>query len=150
MINYYIYHIPGIKIGCSMKPNRRVKSQGYETYEILEIHNDIDIASKREVELQKQYGYIIDTGANVYKKEFVDMGKKAGNLSVTNGHIFNIQKNAAEICKKKIEVYKNNLLIGKYNSLTDASKQLKLSISKISSVLSGDRKHHKNYTFKLI
>ena len=61
-IKYYIYHIPGIKIGCTMYPKHRIiKAQKYNNYEILEIHTDIKIASDREIELQKQYGYKIDT-----------------------------------------------------------------------------------------
>ena len=57
---YYIYHIPGIKIGCSSEIDIRVESQGFNQYEILENHLDIYIASNRERELQKQYGYLID------------------------------------------------------------------------------------------
>ena len=51
---YYIYHIPGIKVGCTENPNNRIKQQTKSDWEILEIHTDIDIASKRELELQKQ------------------------------------------------------------------------------------------------
>ncbi len=57
---YYIYHIPNKKIGCSDDVEFRVKSQGYDYYEIIEQHSDIVIASKRERELQKEYGYPID------------------------------------------------------------------------------------------
>ena len=57
---YYIYHINGVKIGCSTQPEKRVKKQGYSDYEILETHTDIDIASQREIELQKEYGYKVD------------------------------------------------------------------------------------------
>ena len=59
-IKYYIYHIPNIKIGCSVDADIRVKTQGYDEYSILEEHTDIYLASDREVELQKQYGYTID------------------------------------------------------------------------------------------
>ena len=57
---YYIYHIEGVKIGCTIEPKERVRVQGYNVYTILEEHNDIYIASDREIELQKQYGYPID------------------------------------------------------------------------------------------
>ena len=53
---YYIYHIPGVKIGCSTNPNDRVKRQGYTEFKILESHKDIQIAAKREIELRNQYG----------------------------------------------------------------------------------------------
>ena len=60
---YTIYHIPGIKIGCSKQVEKRVKKQGFDTFEILEMHSNIDEASKRELELQKEYGYRIDGGS---------------------------------------------------------------------------------------
>ncbi len=58
---YYIYHIEGVKIGCSIQPEKRVNNQGYSNYSILESHTNINIAAKREIELQKQYGYVEDT-----------------------------------------------------------------------------------------
>ncbi len=61
-IKYYIYHIPGIKIGVSKDPKNRVKRQGYTNYEILEEHIDIDLVSTREIELQIEYGYGRDNG----------------------------------------------------------------------------------------
>jgi hypothetical protein len=57
---YYIYHIPNIKIGCSKQPEKRVKKQGYLNFEILESYEDKIIASHREIELQKKYGYKVD------------------------------------------------------------------------------------------
>lgn len=57
---YYIYHIDGIKIGCSTNAEKRVKKQGYTDYTILETHTDIEVASNREIELQKEYGYKVD------------------------------------------------------------------------------------------
>ena len=60
---YYIYHIPGKKIGVSSNLHNRVtKAQGYlpHEYEILEETDDIFRVSKREIELQEQYGYSID------------------------------------------------------------------------------------------
>ena len=57
---YYIYHIPGIKIGCSQSLEKRIKSQKFSDYQILEMHEDVYVASKREQELQKEYGYKVD------------------------------------------------------------------------------------------
>jgi len=60
---YYIYHIPGKKIGVTCDLNNRVTAQqGYapDEYEILETHEDIDVVSNRELELQKEYGYKVD------------------------------------------------------------------------------------------
>lgn len=57
---YYIYHVPGIKIGCSQEVERRLIKQGYHNYEILETHEDGWHAGNRELELQKEYGYPVD------------------------------------------------------------------------------------------
>lgn len=59
-MKYKIYHIEGVKIGCSINPQKRVKKQGYDNFTILEEYNDINIASQREIELQKKYGYTLD------------------------------------------------------------------------------------------
>ena len=60
---YYLYHIPGKKIGVTRDLNTRVTLiQGYKEneYEVLEQSNDIDYISDREIELQKSYGYKVD------------------------------------------------------------------------------------------
>ena len=60
---YIIYHIPGKKIGVTNDLYNRVEcQQGYEVgeYEVLESSDDIDYISKREIELQKKYGYRVD------------------------------------------------------------------------------------------
>ena len=57
---YYLYHIPGKKIGVTRNLNTRVTLiQGYKEneYEVLEQSEDIDYISDREIELQKSYGY---------------------------------------------------------------------------------------------
>jgi len=62
-MTYYIYHIPGKKIGVTCDLNNRVTvQQGYtsDEYEILEEHDDIDAVSIREIQLQKAYGYKVD------------------------------------------------------------------------------------------
>jgi hypothetical protein len=57
---FYIYHVPGVKIGCSQNIKKRINHQKITNYEILEEHTDVYIASNREIELQKQYGYKVD------------------------------------------------------------------------------------------
>jgi hypothetical protein len=57
---YYLYHIPGKKIGVTCDLNNRVTLvQGYKEgeYEVLEQSEDIDYISDREIELQQSYGY---------------------------------------------------------------------------------------------
>jgi len=62
-MKYYLYHIPGKKIGVTKSLARRVEQQqGYapHEYEIIEESDDIDYISKREIELQKSHGYRVD------------------------------------------------------------------------------------------
>jgi NTP pyrophosphatase (non-canonical NTP hydrolase) len=62
-MTYCIYHIPGKKIGVTNNIKYRVEEQqGYtpDEYEILEMADDINYVSHREIELQKQYGYRVD------------------------------------------------------------------------------------------
>ena len=71
---YYIYHIPGKKIGVTCNLNRRVTiTQGYspDEYEVLDQSDDIDYISEKEIELQKSYGYKIDR--KLYKNLFNKM-----------------------------------------------------------------------------
>lgn len=71
---YYLYHIPGKKIGVTRDLNTRVTLiQGYKEgeYEVLEQSEDIDFISDREIELQKSYGYKVDR--KLYKNLFNKM-----------------------------------------------------------------------------
>ena len=59
-MKYYIYHIPGKKIGVTTNLKSRVEDQqGYEPgeYEILAIRTDISEAAKYEALYQRKYGY---------------------------------------------------------------------------------------------
>jgi len=71
---YYLYHIPGKKIGVTRNLNNRVTLiQGYKKneYEVLDQSEDIDYISDREIELQKSYGYRVDR--KLYKNLFNKM-----------------------------------------------------------------------------
>jgi NTP pyrophosphatase (non-canonical NTP hydrolase) len=62
-MTYYIYHIPGKKIGVTRDLEERVTNQqGYEPdeYEILGEYINIDDVSSMERMLQKEYGYKVD------------------------------------------------------------------------------------------
>jgi len=70
-MTYYIYHIPGQKIGVTRNLNKRVtEQQGYapDEYEVLFESEDIDEVSRLEIELQKSYGYRVDQ--QLYKNLF--------------------------------------------------------------------------------
>ena len=86
-IIYYLYHIPGQKIGVTRNLNRRLTvQQGYQPseYEVLETSLDMDYISRREAELQLLYGYKIDR--DTYKDLMSNLKKqkqKPMKLNVT-------------------------------------------------------------------
>lgn len=116
---YYIYHIPGIKIGCTKNLNRRIKEQGYTHYELLEEHLNEEDAANRELELQKIYGYRVDsqkynldrfrflqkkgelvTQKKYTKEFFAECGQRGGLKNVESGHIKSLGKQQG---KKNVE-----------------------------------------------
>ena len=73
---YYLYHIPGKKIGVTRDLNSRVTlQQGYRPgeYEVLLTSDDIDYISDKEIELQKSYGYKVD------RQKYNSLTKKNNN-----------------------------------------------------------------------
>ena len=79
-MTYYIYHIPGKKIGVTCDLNNRVTvQQGYgpDEYEILESSEDIDHISSLELQLQKEYGYRVDM------VPYRNLNRKKMDLNVT-------------------------------------------------------------------
>ena len=60
---YYLYHVPGVKIGVTTNLEDRVeRQQGYypDEYEVIMSTTDIDLISEKERQLQKAYGYRVD------------------------------------------------------------------------------------------
>jgi len=60
---YYLYHIPGKKIGITTNLKSRVEDQqgyGKDEYDIVLKTDDINIASEAEISLQKAFGYRVD------------------------------------------------------------------------------------------
>jgi hypothetical protein len=170
---FYIYHIPGIKIGCSTEPNERVKRQGYTNFEILESHNEIEIAAKREIELRNEYGYKEDNVKTDYVQhyEYGRKGREAAKGLGAKSQIKNkigmfgyskeerlLVNTKANIIRAKISAekrskavlvydYKNNEFIGEWKSIIDASTELKAH--NLKQTIYGNRNHSKGYYAKL-
>ena len=170
---FYIYHIPGIKIGCSTEPNERVKRQGYTNFEILESHNEIEIAAKREIELRNEYGYKEDNVKTDYVQhyEYGRKGREAAKGLGAKSQIKNkigmfgyskeerlLVNTKANIIRAKISAekrskavlvydYKNNEFIGEWKSILDASTELKAG--NLKQTIYGNRNHSKGYYAKL-
>ncbi len=121
---YYIYHIDGVKVGCTKNPAKRIKSeQGYSKYEILDKTKDIDVASRLEFFWQDKLGYKRDkrsyketinnfkpkTMLHITEKTITFKGSKDSNLTgiiipdiikLKDGTILNIEKNHKEFILK--------------------------------------------------
>ena len=78
-----------------------MREQGFTEYEILETHNNIDIASTREIELQNQFGYVDKFCKIQYKTSVLNASKNNGGFK--KGHIpWNFGKPASDESKKKM------------------------------------------------
>ena len=83
-ITYYIYHIPGKKIGVTTNLKNRVEDQqgyGPGEYEVLARRHDISEAAKYEAIYQRKYGYPVDIVP--YDKLNCNKNKLNMNINVT-------------------------------------------------------------------
>jgi NTP pyrophosphatase (non-canonical NTP hydrolase) len=83
---YYLYHIPGVKIGVTTNLAERVENQqGYNPseYEVIMSTKDIDLISEKEISLQKALGYRVDRQLykDLYNNNFKQLNKM--NINVT-------------------------------------------------------------------
>ena len=81
---YYLYHIPGKKIGVTTDLEERVeRQQGYnkDEYQVIISTTDIDLVSQREIALQKALGYRVD------RKLYKDLYKPVNQLRINNMRI---------------------------------------------------------------
>lgn len=81
-MTYYLYHIPGKKIGVTRNLEERVhKQQGYKEgeYTILAESKDITEISTLEIQMQKAFGYKVDR--QLYKN--LKCNKKEMKINVT-------------------------------------------------------------------
>ena len=80
---YCIYHIPGKKVGVTNNVEDRVeRQQGYEPheYEIIEMSDDINYISDREVFWQKAFGYKVDR--QLYKNLFTNNKTELNTMKI--------------------------------------------------------------------
>ena len=134
---YYIYHIEGIKVGCTNNPVKRIKiQQGYSDYKILAKTKNIDEACKLEFEWQDKLGYKRDI--RTYK-ETINNFKTKKMIHVTNQTItFKKTFN-----NKKLQI---NLALnyGSKEEIINACKNLKKRKMKITERNIEDNMYTKN------
>ena len=133
-MTYYLYHIPGKKIGVTTNLEERVhKQQGYYPgeYEIIETSNDIDFISAGERVMQKCYGYKIDevlyselkfnnTNMNINITEQTTtfpcpINKLKGQLMDNLNMSWETEFGDCQITKESIKWIMKNVVTSKYN-----------------------------------
>jgi len=166
---YFIYHIPGIKIGVSNNPKTRTKVQGFSEYEILEEHTNAKEVSKRERILQAQYGYPVD---KIEYWKTLKMQKKATTKKVRKKAIANTDYQAfqakkvantdwvarvkkcdwerySQIMSKPVNQYdKQNNFIKTFNSIKLACEEVKGFDANIIACCKGKQKTSYKYIWK--
>ena len=81
---YYLYHIPGKKIGVTTDLKERVEhQQGYneDEYQVIMSTDDSDLVSEKEISLQKALGYRVD------RRLYKDLYKPVNQLTINNMRI---------------------------------------------------------------
>ena len=129
-IIYYLYHIPGKKIGVTRNLNKRVtQQQGYalDEYEVLDQSTDIDYISSRELELQKSYGYKVDLKPykQLYKMKInateqtstfpVPLNKLKGRLMDEIGKKWKTMHGTFELTKETVQWIMENASTSMFN-----------------------------------
>ena len=82
-MTYYLYHIPGKKIGVTCNLKHRVEEQqGYKEgeYDVILRTDDISLVSEAEISLQKAYGYRVDS--QLYKDLYRNNFKQLNNMNI--------------------------------------------------------------------
>ena len=136
-MTYYLYHIPGKKIGITKDLKKRVEEQqGYNEgeYEVIMESDNILQISKDEIMLQKAFGYRVDeTPYNKLKfnKEENDMNiniteqtttfpcpvnKLKGQLMDNMGMRWMTEHGEFMITKQSIDWVMRNVQVSRYNS----------------------------------
>jgi len=157
---FTIYHVPGVKIGCTDNLKRRLKAQGLldTEWEVLETHTDENIASEHEKELQIQYGYPVDrsvynfeTRSRVGKMGGKVQGPIQGQKNKESGVLEKGRQRTKELYSKPVLAFKKdtNEFIDKFESYNEAARQLGLNQGNISRVIKGTMKSTGGYTFRL-
>jgi len=130
---YWIYHIPGKKIGMTRNLKKRVEEQqGYQSheYDIILSTDDINIASEAEVSLQKAFGYRVDeepynelkfNSMNINVTEQTTtfpcpVNKLKGQLMDNIGMKWQTEHGDCIITTKSIDWIMDNVITSKYNT----------------------------------
>ena len=133
-MTYYIYHIPGKKIGVTRDLKYRVEEQqgyGPDEYDIVMKSDNISYISEQELYLQKQYGYRVDEvpynelkfnnkemNINITEQTTTfpcPINKLKGQLMDNKGMKWKTDHGEFSITKNTIDWIMQNVVTSKYN-----------------------------------
>ena len=134
-MTYYLYHIPGKKIGVTRDLKHRVEDQqgyGPDEYDIIMKSDNIEYVSEQEIYLQKMYGYRVDeTPYNELKFNTKEMNiniteatttfpcpanKLKGQLMDNMGMTWETDHGKCVLAPMSIEWIMQNIQTSRYNS----------------------------------
>ena len=166
-MKWTLYHIKGVKWGCTNRLIYRLKEQGYTLDDVFETieYDDIQTASEREEEFNIRDGYGWNKSQNyirVYeagrrrgpfkKSEYTKGGESTGNKMKAEGKIQTLGSKWGKINGMKrakgVIAMKEGIEIGRWESLTQCANALGTDRSSIKCVIDGKHKQAKGYTFK--
>ena len=163
---YYIYEIPGVKVGCTQDMERRQKQQRDKgKMVLLESYTCIEDATRRERELQLEKGYGID--GNSYSKQLIlvemtkdprVIKKRVANIDYKEVHAKGAPKRKTyykafrefnESKMKKVLRYTlNGKFVDSFNSLADAGKHTDVYKGNIGACCRKEQKTAGGYIWK--
>ena len=167
---YYIYEIPGVKVGCTKNfKHRQNRQRDKGKMILLEEYTDIEEASRRERELQLDKGYPVDD------KDYITINKLGvyarsciTNESIEKAAESNRGKKRSKAIRNKISKLKKGIKIGdvpskyrpvyaidietnirtRYDGMVVRCRELNVTMNGLSHVLKGLQKTHRGYTFE--
>lgn len=157
---YTIYHIPGVKVGCTARdPKVRVKEQGHTRFEVLAETDDIETANELERLWQRRLGYRQDkrlyAGMTLMQEIANSLESKAKMLETrktseiwkqSRGKGLSVMM--ARVKKPVLQFTKAGDFIQEWPSASDAGRALGCTPQTINMCLQGKTKTAKRFVWR--
>ena len=163
---YYIYEIVGVKVGCTKNfKHRQFIQKDKGEMVVLEVHTNIEDATRREREIQLEKGYGIDGNSYAKQLKLVELARDPEVIKrrVANHDYEDIHRKGApkrskyynsfrewnNKNKKKVFQYSlDNKFIKQYNSISEAGKETNIPKGNISANLNNRQKSAGGYIWR--
>ena len=146
-LTYYIYHIPGVKIGVTTNLKHRIEQkQKCTNYTVLETHTDIYKVSQRELELQAQYGYTVDSRPYWKMCQIQSQGRNLDWNQIHSNRQIDYKVKADNTKKPILQYTLDGELLKRWPGIKDAMQSL--NVWSINMCLKGRQKTAGGYLWK--